>query len=245
MKLLEDDSAVLQRFRGDSKISTYLNVIVQRAFVDFCIQQSGKWHASAVAKRLGPAAVDLERMISREEQPREAAIPRVQASYPGLTREELEAMVAQLPSRQRRRPPLPIAAVADSLRDEEQADTLVVSRERRALSERAAAVVRRFLRSLDDNDRTMLQLTFESGMQISKIARILGVEQMPLYRRRKQLLHDLRRALERADITAADVEDLIGHIPEETDFGLRKHASGPSERYPAASAEEEVPSERT
>ena len=241
VKLLEDDCAILRNFRGDSKLSTYLTVIIQRAFVDFCIQQSGKWHASAVAKRLGPAAVTLERLTAWNDYPPAIAISRVLTEYPELTRGEVEAMLAQLPSRQRRRLPVSIETVASSLRDEEEADILVITSERRALSERAAVVIRSFLRAIDESDRLMLQLTFESNMQLSKVARILGTEQKPLYRRRDQLLRDLREAMTQADIRAEDAVDLIGHMSEETDFGLRKQQLVPSEPYAVAAIDEEVP----
>src|SRR5438874_1527675 len=66
IRLFEDDCAIVRRFREESKFATYLNVIVQHTFGDFCVKRLGKWHASAAAVRAGGIAIELERMVHRD-----------------------------------------------------------------------------------------------------------------------------------------------------------------------------------
>jgi RNA polymerase sigma factor (sigma-70 family) len=230
VKLFEDDCAIVRQFRGDCKLSSYLGVIVQRTVADLWVKKYGKWHSSAVATRMGSAAVDLERMIWRDNVVPTEAITRVAEMHPDVSRHDLETMLVQLPRRERRRETVPLDEVAELLPATEAADVLVVTHERRHLSEEAARVVRKFLAALEDRDRLMLQMHFESNLQLSQIARMLHVEQKPLYRRREQLLQVLKQELEKRGITADEVADLIGHLPEDVDFGLR---DGLTEGFPA------------
>ena len=240
IRLLEDDCAILRNFRGDAKITTYLNVVVKHFFADYCIQNGQKWHASTAAKRLGPAAIALERFVALEGCTHAEAIARAKANFPMFSDPELEALLEQLPVRQRRRPPTSIESIGETLRAKETADTLMVSRERRVMSERAASVIRKFLASLEEPDRLLLQLPFE-GRSIADVGRLLSVAQKPLYRRLKQLLRDLREALEAEGITEDIADDLLGHVPDDVDFGLGKSEVRPTESLAGATVQKEVP----
>jgi RNA polymerase sigma factor (sigma-70 family) len=229
VKLLDNDCEIVRRFRGESKFTSYANIIIQRTFGDYCAKRQGKWHASAAATRGGPLAVELERMVYREGCPRDEAFTRLQTLHPELTAHDLEAIFDTIPRRPRRATSVSLDAAPMDIPVECDADLLVVEAERRKLSDRAAAVIRRFLDRLDDKDRLLLQTQFESDMQLSQVSRVLQVPQKPLYRRREQLLRDLRAELKAARITREEVTDLIGHLPEDADFGLRKAEIRPTE----------------
>ncbi len=230
VKLLENDCAVIRQFRGNSKFSSYISVVVQRTYVDLCIQRTGKYHASRAAMRMGDVAMDLERLIHRDGLSIDAAIARLQEKNPGMTRAELESYVAGMPDRRKRQQPVPLDEVVETtIASRERADVLIVDGERRELSERAAAVVRNFIGDLGDRDRLLLQLSFEAGLQLTKIARILKSDVKPLYRRRERLLRELAAALAAAGITEQEILDLIGNVQEEMDFGLRMTTVCPTE----------------
>lgn len=222
VKLFENDCEIVRGFRGECKLATYLGVVVQRTAADLQVSSTGKWHASAAAVRLGPMAIELEELVYRSDCSPAIAFERLQARNPGISRAELESLFDQLPRRSRRSPPVPLDDLAESLSSKEGADVLVLTNHRRALTDRAARTVREFLARQIDRDRLMLQMHFESDLHLSQIAKILGTEQKPLYRRRERLLHSLRAELENAGITASEVADLIGHVSEESDFGLRQ-----------------------
>lgn len=243
LKLFENDCAAVRRFRaeGGAKFSTYLAKIISNTFGDFCTQKLGKWHASAAALRRGPVALELERLVYREHCPPDEAIARLQTSHPEVTREELVAMLSELRVRPRRQRTVSLEEATQEVAGADESDVLVVERERRKLSDRVAGVIRPFLERLPDNDRLMLQYFFESDMAISDIARMLRVDQKPLYRRREQLLRDLRKEMIAAGITAVEVRDLIGHISENADFGLRNEKLRPTQSDEGVTVHPEIP----
>jgi hypothetical protein len=227
----------VRAFRNECKLSTYLNVIILRTYANICVHRFGKWHPSAAAKRYGPAAMLLEQLIYRDGCSAEEAMTKVSAIHRNLSRTDLNAMLMRIPVRQPRPSTVSIEAVEQFLPDRTAADGLLVEHEKRALSERAAAITCEFFASLDPDDRLMFQFQFRSSLSLAKIARLLQKDQKPLYRRREQLLRDLRSKLTAAGITAFDVEELIGHISEDLDFGL-----GKMEISPTSKSEDPTPS---
>jgi RNA polymerase sigma factor (sigma-70 family) len=238
IKLIEKDFAIIRRFRGESKLSTYLKVVVQRAYADYCLAEIGKWHPSAEATKAGPVALRLEFLLYRRGLNMDEAFRQLTAEYSDLTRTECEALAGRLPTRQQRRPPVSLDEVSQPLHATEDADLLVIAHERQQVSNRASAVIREYLLRLNEQDRLMLQLHFESGMALSQIAKYLDVEQKPLYRRRERLLQELRLSLETDGITAGEVLDLVGHLPiDGVDFGLRQNDSPAPEHGAIAETE--------
>jgi DNA-directed RNA polymerase specialized sigma24 family protein len=237
IQLFENDCKIIRAFRNECKFSTYLKVIILRAYANICVHRFGKWHASAAAKRFGPAAVLLEQLIYRDGCPAEEAMARVATSHRTVSRAELSSMLMRIPVRQPRPSTVSIEAVEQVLPDKTAADGLLIEHERRTLSERAATITGQFFAKLDPSDRLMLQLQFRSNLSLAQIARMMQKEKKPFYRRREQLLRDLRQKLTAAGITDLDVEELIGHISEDLDFGL-----GKIEISPTTKSEDPAPS---
>ena len=90
VKLIDDDCAVLRKFKRDAKLSTYLNVVVQRAFADFRIQKWGKWRMSASARQLGRVAQWLELFLYRDGRSFDEAVETLRAHH------EVELSVVEL-----------------------------------------------------------------------------------------------------------------------------------------------------
>ena len=74
LKLVEHDYAVLRRFEGASSLRTYLTVVLQRVLLDYRNREWGRWRASAAASRIGPVAVRLERLVTRDGLTPEEAV---------------------------------------------------------------------------------------------------------------------------------------------------------------------------
>jgi hypothetical protein len=66
LKLLERNYDVFERFSARSSLRTFLTVVVGRLLLDWRRAMLGKWRPSAMARRLGPAAVCLDRLIYRD-----------------------------------------------------------------------------------------------------------------------------------------------------------------------------------
>jgi len=231
LKLFENDCEIGRRFRGgtSAEFRAYLNRIVVHTFSDFCIHRFGKWHASASAKRLGEAALLLEKLVYREERDVSEAIAAVHAKHPDVSEAQLARMLAQLRGRPRRNSAVSLEASGIDVPQASSADDLIAEHDRRKLEHRTAELIRTFIQGLSDGDRLLLQYTFESNMPVSAIERMVRIPAKKLYRRRDQLLRELRVTMANAGVTAADAECLVGHISETTDFGLRNDQLRPTQ----------------
>ncbi len=207
LKLIEDDYGVLRKFQGVSTLKTYLVAVVKRFGLDFRSQKWGRWRPSLVAKRLGTAGVALETLISRDGRPLGEAMAEATARGLG-TPEELEEIAAQLPVRYPRRfdsdeqlearpgpGPTPLQQLRRAERARLQEDILKATRE--ASSE------------LEDQDQLILRMNFEDGVSVAVIARVLGLDQKQLYRRRQRILGSLRRGLEKRGFRRRDVSEIL------------------------------------
>jgi RNA polymerase sigma factor (sigma-70 family) len=219
LKLLENDAAVLRRFCGRSTLRTYLVTVIHRLFLDFRIERWGKWRPSAQARRLGPVAMRLEMLLSREGMPLDQAVEVLRLHY-GVTasNEELERLRAALPPRIRQRSVEESAAADHSAA--EGGDDLLRDREQQELAQRTEAALERALARLEPDDRLVLKMRFEDGFAIADIARARALDQKKLYRRLETLLARLRESLEADGIRSADAAQLIGSRQVDLRFRL-------------------------
>src|SRR5262249_31777663 len=66
------------------------------------------------------------------------------------------------------------------------------------------------LAALPAKDRLIARLLGE--VPIAEIARMVGLDQKALYKRKDKILRRLREALESAGVSAEDVADILGHV---------------------------------
>ena len=232
LALMDNDYTILRKYEGRSSLATFLAVVFEHLLADERVRQYGKWHVSAEAERLGPAAVLLERLLHRERRTLSDAVSFVLAVHPELTARAVEALADRLPERAARPrvvdveslEELPVAAQAS-------ADERAVEADAQRLSNRAGEVVRRAMAKMTEEDRALLRFRFGRGMSIADISRIMRLPQRPLYRRLESLLARLRGTLEAEGIAAADAAELIGGRGGPLAFGLangKSDAGSPS-----------------
>jgi RNA polymerase sigma factor for flagellar operon FliA len=225
--ILENDYAVLRSWEGRSSLGTYLTVIIQRFLADERVRMFGKWHSSAEARRMGEAAVMLERVVVHQGRTVDEALPLARSLDPNLTREAACAMLDRLPRRAAR--PRLVALDEDVSSTREPADARAVAADAGRLSQRTSTVVRETIEAMPLQDRAIVRLRFGSSMSIADVARMLRLPQRPLYRRIEAILGSLRQALRAANIDPADVENLIGSPASSMDFGFGKSVdAGPT-----------------
>ena len=219
LKMLENDGAILQQFQGESSLETYLTTVVTRMFLDYRREKWGRWRPSAVSRRLGGEAVLLERLLYRDHVPFEEAAEMLRRNH-GVERSvpELAELAGRLPVRTGR--PVEVAdEEIERFGSAPRVEEPLESSERETLAHDAEAAVREVLAALDTTDRFLVR-SLAGGVQVSEVARMLGVEQKPLYRRRDRLLVTLREQLERRGLTAAEVAEILDWGQAEMDFGL-------------------------
>ncbi|MFL5542244.1 MAG: sigma-70 family RNA polymerase sigma factor [Longimicrobiaceae bacterium] len=211
MQLMEDDYAVLRNFKGDSEIKTYLASVVTRQFITYLRKQGGRWRPSAAAERLGSPARELEILVRREHYTLEQAGQKLRTS--GLTTLsdiELARLLARLPERPPLRPvqvdpELVLGAKANA----SHADERVTAAEAEARRNEMMGALGQALGQLEPEEQVIVKMHFADGYTLADVARALGLEQKPLYRRVDRLRARLKAFLESAGLRGDDVRGLL------------------------------------
>lgn len=234
LALIENDYTILAAYEGIAPLGAYLTVVVQRLLTRERTRMWGRWNSSAEAQRLGPAAVHLEKLLSRDRRPLEEAIPLVRAVDPSLDQKSVRTLAERLPLRIGRPRLVELPEDAEDFASPDDTDARILEADAQRVSVRAGRIVRELIAAQSLDDRTLLRFHFGGGMSISDIARLLGTPQRPLYRRVEALLREIRQKLEREGLGAAVIGDLISAgASAEVDLGLHAGKSK-SGRHTAA-----------
>jgi RNA polymerase sigma factor for flagellar operon FliA len=210
MKLVQDDYAVLQRFRGESSITTYLAVVIATQMRDYRVKEWGRWRPSAAALRYGEVGIRLETLIRRQGHTlREAGEILRRSGFPAVTDRELGEMMKQLPNRPPPRSTRAAQQTLDTLPSAGGADTEVLDADADLIRKRAETQLSLALDELEPEDRLMIRMRFWQGMSIADIARALSIPQKPIYRRMDHSLERLRRRLQSEGCFTEDVRVLF------------------------------------
>lgn len=191
LRIMDNDYAILRKFRGDCSIESFLAAVTANLFRDFQNHRFGKWRASAAAKRAGDLAVALEAAVYRDDMGLRSAVAFLESrGYPTLSVTRAAEILEELPQRDRR------MFVGDgalrTLASDERADRRVMEAEQADALERATHGLELALGELDAEDRIIVELRFREGLSVADIARSLGIAQKPLYRRLPRILAQLR-----------------------------------------------------
>jgi RNA polymerase sigma factor (sigma-70 family) len=204
LRLLERNYAPVTMFAGRSSFRTYLFVVIKRMLLDWRNSQAGKWRPSASAKRLGPAAVALDRLISRDGHSRDEAIAILEGCPSSLPARLLRALAERLPRRSKRQLIVP-----------EQPETIgavpfedpIEIRDAATARRQAVLTFRRAYAQLPADDRHLLYLRFQRKLTVAAIAELLGTPSKPLYRRIDRLLRTLRLTIGQLDTMTQRADD--------------------------------------
>jgi DNA-directed RNA polymerase specialized sigma24 family protein len=209
LHFIERNYEVLRQFEGRCALATYVNVVVQRVFFDWRNRMWGRWRPSTQAKRLGPTAILIERLMVRDGWTRDQTVEMLRVNHrveldPAL-REFCDTLIARMPARR-------------AVLEEEAAevagpgpapDSNLVVAERDFLAKRVQAALERARQGLPPIDRLILKMRFEDRAAVADIARVLHLEQRPLYRTIERLLKAVGAGLEAEGISRADIDALF------------------------------------
>jgi len=213
LKLIDDDYAVLRKFQGRCKVQTFLTTVVQREAIEFQRAQRGRWHGSAEAARGGEVLQLLERYLVRDGRPSSEAYALLRSKHGvSLPAEELDRLAARLPVRFART--FESAEVLETVPAAGGApDQALAQQEREHAREQFRDGLARFKSGLGEQDALLLAYRYEDGRKVVDIARILGLDAKPLFRRLERLVDALRQHLEREGVS----RDLIGLVLEDVE----------------------------
>jgi RNA polymerase sigma factor (sigma-70 family) len=210
VRLLHDNYAIIRKFEGRSSFSTYLTTVIGRLFAQWRVEQWGKWRPSAEAKRLGDKAVTLEKLLSRDGYTFSEAVRILTTPASSCyTLEELEAIYLRLPVRN----PRPVVVSEENVPDvntvEPDAYERLEAGDRVRVWRRALEIIDDVIQGMDPEDRLILEMRFWHDQRVPDIARTLHLDQKKLYKRFDRLFLVLRRELEKAGISLADLGGLF------------------------------------
>jgi len=193
LRLLERRYDVFLRFSGLSSLRTFLTVVVRRMLLDWRRTQYGTWRASQAARRLGPAAIALDTLISRDGYTVDEAIETLRTRAIPDTPSQLRRLAVALPTHQPRRP-VGVDAIDSfmSMGFEDPIQQLDSAREAMAVKRRLATA----LKQLAADDRRLLDLRYRQAQRVPAIARRLRTDCKGMYRRCDKVLRSLRNALD-------------------------------------------------
>jgi RNA polymerase sigma factor (sigma-70 family) len=209
LRLIEHDYAILGKFEGRSSLRTFLSVVVQRLLLDYRTSQWGKWRPSAEARRLGPVAIELEQLLTRDGHRFEEACELVIGRHRGTVgRSDLERYAAAIPARTRRRFESDEVLEGQPAAGPSPSDDVTLAAQHDE-SVTLATLMNRLIRQLATEDRLIMTLHFHDGRTVADIAAILRRDQKQLYRHIDKLLRVLKRELEASGIDAASAIQLF------------------------------------
>jgi RNA polymerase sigma factor for flagellar operon FliA len=209
LRLIEDDCAILRKFQGLSSIKTFLVTVIQRLFLDWRVKEWGRWRPTTDARRLGPVAIELERLVLRDRLDFEQAAATLVSKGTALSREECDRVWGELPRRPGRQ-----RASESAL---EQLPAVFTSGDPIAIEEqheragRASAALADAIPGLSPQEQLIIRLRYQDGFTVARIATLIGEEPKRLYRRIDQILGRLRATMTAAGVTADEVRDLLGN----------------------------------
>jgi RNA polymerase sigma factor (sigma-70 family) len=210
VRLLEHDYAIIRKFEGRSSFSTYLTTVIGRLFAQWRVEQWGKWRPSAEAKRLGEKAVTLERLLTRDGFSMAEAV-RVLTTPAGSQYKvaELEAIYLRLPSRHPRPTVVSDDLMPDVVSSEADAYERMEAGDRARSARHACRTIDELMELLEPEDRVILEMRFWDALRVPDIAQRLHLDQKKLYKRLERLFVILRKGLEEAGVSQADVAGLL------------------------------------
>jgi RNA polymerase sigma factor (sigma-70 family) len=210
LRLVEDDYAILRKFQNRSTLWTYLAAVIERMSLDFCAEKWGRWRPSAMAERLGPVAVTLERLVTRDSHTVEEAMEILRTNHDvGKTYAELRRIWDQLPVRVRTTEVGEEAAAGVSSNDTSEIQIEDSDRQKRI--ERLQRALSTAFSQIAAQDRVLIALRFDQDLSMVEIAKMTGSSVPTLHRRLDKSVKQLRQALTAEGFDPRDVAGLIGH----------------------------------
>lgn len=189
-----------------------VNVVEQNFFHDDQNHLWGSWRPSEEAKRLGPVAVQLDRLLSRDGYPLDKASEILRTNYQvGMSPKELMDLAVRLPSHS---PPRYMKG-EEVLHLQPSLEAEAPGREPAEKRRWPRDLLQEAIATLSPEDRLIVKLQLEDGFSVAAIARKLNLEPKPLYRRLQGIFASLRSTLESKGVRAEDIAGL--HLGRESD----------------------------
>jgi RNA polymerase sigma factor for flagellar operon FliA len=208
LRLIDQDYRVLRKFQHRSQLTTYLVTVIGRMFADHRNAEWGRWRPSTEARRLGPLAVLLDRLVSRDGHSLDEALQILRITHRiNESEEALRALWARLPDRG--------ADVEVALGSVTEGETAAMATpqtdetDRTQRTTRVAAALNRGAAVLAPADRALVRLLALEGLSLVDLAGRLGLHVSSMRRRWNRIKRTFRKAFVAEGLDADEVERLM------------------------------------
>ena len=161
LHIIERNYEPLRRFEGRSTLRTYLTVVVTRLFLDYRNRLWGKWRPSAEARRQGPQAILLERLVTRDGWTFDQALETLRINHGVEVTDALRAFGVKLTHRAPTRQFVAEIEAAEIESTAPPADANVLRAEQDFLAKRVQTALDRVRQTLTAEHRLILRMRFE------------------------------------------------------------------------------------
>ena len=187
-RVIDAEYAIFRKFGGRSSMATYLSAVFAHLFLDYRNSIWGRWRPSAAASRLGPVGVRLDELLHRDGYSLREAREVLRSAGVTETDVDLGRMAAQLPVRQASTE-VSLDAIERTAFEAAEAPGDI------GPDDAGLHVLRDALDALPAEDRVIVRMRFWDDRSVADIARLLRIEQKPLYRRIEAIEDALRELL--------------------------------------------------
>lgn len=208
LRLIEHDYRVLRKFQHRSHLTTYLVTVVSRMFTDHRNAEWGRWRPSAEARRLGPVAVLMDRLITRDRHSVDEAIQIMRITHQISESEEaLRALWTRLPDRE--------AEVEVALGPSVEAKAanavgpMTDEADRSQRHRRVATALNRGAAALGPADRALVRLHTLEGLTLVQLAERHALHVSSMRRRWNRIKRTFRKAFVAEGLEPFEVERLM------------------------------------
>ena len=203
-RIIDSGYAAFRKFGGRSSMATYLSAVFGHLFLDYRNSMWGRWRPCAAAVRLGPVGIRLDELLHRDGYTLREAREVLRSA--GATESDIEIgrMAAQLPARQSSTE-VPLDALDGTVHEAERTLVEVGS------DEDGFRTLREALTTLPPEDQVIMRMRFWDDVSVADIARILRLEQKPLYRRIEAIETSLREMLTVRGVDKERARDLLSN----------------------------------
>ena len=209
LHFIERNYEVLRRFEGRSSFTTYITVVIQRLFLDRRNRLWGKWRPSAEARRLGPTAILLERLVTRDGWPTEPALETLRVNHGIVIDGALRALCEKLGKRAPSRQLVHEENATETAHTAPSPEANVLRAEQDFLAKRVQTALDRACQALNPEERLILKMRFDDRAPVADIARALHIDQKRLCRTIPRRLETVGAALTHEGVSRSDVQALF------------------------------------
>lgn len=210
LRMVDDDYAILRKFQNRSTLWTYLAAVIERLSLDFCAEKWGRWRPSAMAERIGPVAVLIERLVNRDSHSLDEALEILRTNHDvSVSDGELRKIWEQLPLRMRNTEVGEEAA--QELASNDSSEAAIDEAARRDGIERLQRTLAAAFAQIAAQDRVLIALRFDQDLSMVDIAKLTGSSVPTLHRRLDKSVKQLRLAMTQAGFDPREIANLIGH----------------------------------